>query len=133
MIAQGFFLLSINLFPQINIDKVLCENRKNPLGIDIDKPKFTWVLSSRERSKKQSAYQIQVSSKNDDFDEQLIWDSGKTNSNRSVTVPYGGPELHSLKRYYWRTKVWDEKGKPSKMEFSRYVADGNIEPNRLES
>ena len=112
--VQGFLLVSTALFPQVNIDKMFCENRENPLGIDSSNPKLTWVLSSSQRNKQQSAYQIQVSSKEGDFKNAVVWDSDKVISNQSVRVPYVGPELRSLQKYYWRVKVWDEKGKSSK-------------------
>ena len=114
LITQGFFLWSAAVFSQVSIDKMLCENRENPLGVDILKPKLTWVLSSGDRNKKQSAYQIQVSANEGGFNGELVWDSDKKTSDRSVRVSYDGPELNSLQKYYWRVKVWDEAGKPSK-------------------
>ena len=114
LITQGLFFWSACVFAQVSIDKMLCENRENPLGIDVPKPKLSWVLASDKRNKKQSAYQIQVSNVAGDFKEALVWDSDKTESDQSVRVTYNGPELSSLQQYYWRVKVWDEKGKPSK-------------------
>lgn len=114
LITQGVFLWSTYAFSQVSIDKMLCENRENPLGIDALRPKLSWVLSSQERNKKQSAYQIQVSTIAGDFNRALVWDSNKTDSDQSVRVTYDGPGLNSLQHYYWRVKVWDEKGKPSK-------------------
>ena len=109
-ITQGVFLWSTCVFSQVSIDKMLCENRENPLGIDALRPKLSWALSSRERNKKQSAYQIQVSTIAGDFNRALVWDSNKKDSNQSVRVTYDGPKLNSLQYYYWRVKVWDEKG-----------------------
>ncbi|MEC7265332.1 MAG: family 78 glycoside hydrolase catalytic domain [Bacteroidota bacterium] len=114
LFVLGFLLVSTTLFSQVNIDKMFCENRENPLGIDSRNPEFTWVLSSDGKNKKQLAYQIQVSSKEGNFGNTLVWDSDKVTSDQSVRVPYAGPELFSLQKYYWRVKVWDEKGKPSK-------------------
>ncbi|MDG3581210.1 alpha-L-rhamnosidase [Galbibacter pacificus] len=107
-------LFCLPTFSQINVDQLLAENRVNPLGIDNLRPKLTWVLSSGEKSKTQSAYQIQVSNDRTGFNNDLIWDSDKVTSNQSVRIMYQGPEMKSLKKYYWRVRVWDEKGKVSK-------------------
>ncbi|MCX2678621.1 family 78 glycoside hydrolase catalytic domain [Galbibacter sp. EGI 63066] len=111
-----FFIIALfcaPVFSQIKIDRLLCENRVNPMGIDKIQPKFTWILTSEEKNKTQSAYQIQVSNTADDFDDGLVWDSEKVNSDRSVHVQYTGSVLKSLEKYYWRVRVWDEKGKAS--------------------
>ena len=84
LIAHGFFLWTTCILGQISIYGTLCENCENPLGIDIQKPKFSWVLSSDGRDKRQSAYRIQVSAKEEDFGEQLVRDSGKVASDQSV-------------------------------------------------
>ncbi|MBC9797154.1 alpha-L-rhamnosidase [Sinomicrobium weinanense] len=106
--------LSVPLFSQvISIDRLFCENRENPLGIENINPKLTWVLSSDGRNKKQSAYQVQVSENPDNFTENLIWDSKKVKSGQSVHVAYQGDELNALDKYYWRVKVWDENNKSS--------------------
>ena len=36
---------SIYIFLLVSIDKFLCENGENPLGINIIKPKLSWVLT----------------------------------------------------------------------------------------
>lgn len=42
-----------------------------------------------------------------------IWDSGKVYSDQSVFVAYQGEALQSRVRYFWRVKVWDERGAES--------------------
>ena len=86
-----------------------CEYRENPLGLDAQPPHLSWQSDSPDRNWKQSAYQILVSSSLDALrsGQADIWDSGKTNSDESVDVPYKGPGLQSRKRYYWKVRVWD--------------------------
>ena len=113
-VVYVFLSLSFSGFSQsITVSHILVENRKNPIGVDIPKPKFTWVLASDKQNVKQSAYQIQVS-ETADFSNKLLWDSQRQSSDQSVHVVYNGPELASLKTYYWRVKVWDQTKKASK-------------------
>ncbi|UOB18099.1 alpha-L-rhamnosidase [Abyssalbus ytuae] len=97
---------------QIKTEHLYCENKTNPIGVDNVNPELTWILSSQKQNKKQSAYQIQVS-ENSSFTSSIIWNSNKVNSEQSVGITYQGPDLKSLTKYFWRVKVWDEKGKSS--------------------
>ncbi|MBT4502849.1 MAG: hypothetical protein HOC74_34265, partial [Gemmatimonadetes bacterium] len=45
--------------------ELTCEYAVNPLGIDIPKPRFGWLLTSSERDVMQSAYRILVASSED--------------------------------------------------------------------
>ncbi|MAZ27470.1 MAG: alpha-L-rhamnosidase [Cytophagaceae bacterium] len=109
---------------QITAETLLTENRERPLGLDNPNPKFTWLLASAKNGKSQSAYQVQVSTDGASFSKGIIWDSDKIESNQSVRVAYAGAELLSLKRYYWRVRVWDEKGKSSKWSENSYFETG---------
>ena len=89
-----------------------CEYLENPLGIDMAKPRFFWVLGHTERGQVQTAYQILVStvaqaSAGD------IWDSGKVASAKSVQIAFAGKALESRKTYYWKVKSWDREGRES--------------------
>ena len=74
-----------------------CENRDEPHGIDVAKPRLSWMLDAGQ----QSAYQVVVEG---------VWDSGKVASDQSVAVEYAGPDLKSQTRYDWRVRVWDKEG-----------------------
>jgi len=39
-----------------------CEYLTNPLGIDVAKPRLSWVMESGERGQRQTAYQVLVAS-----------------------------------------------------------------------
>lgn len=98
-------------YAQVKVDGLLCENRTNPVGMDVTTPRFNWKLLSDKRNVLQTAYRVQVS-------ESLafhghIWDSGRVNSDSSVFVSYKGQALQSGKKYYWRVQVWDNTGKSS--------------------
>ena len=89
-----------------------CEYRENPLGIDAPSPHLSWQSDSPERNWKQIAYQILVASSLEVLrsGHPDIWDSGKSNAEDSVDIPYKGPALESRKRYYWKVRVWDKAG-----------------------
>ena len=90
-----------------------CEYAESPL-IDIQNPRLTWVNANEDQIKgaAQSAYQIQVALGKADF-KNLVWDSGKVNSDESAFIEYAGEQLSSRSSYFWRVKVWDENGKSS--------------------
>ena len=108
-----FFIIPTNA-QKIAINKILCENRTNPIGIDNLTPNFTWILTSSKRNVRQSAFQIQVSQNKILSKSNIFWDSGKVQSEQSVHIMYSGPKLLSSKKYYWRVRVWDQNGTASK-------------------
>jgi alpha-L-rhamnosidase len=91
-----------------------CESLTTPLGMDVQKPLLSWKLQDPRDGAKQTAYEIQVGSR-----EALlldgkpdVWDSGRVQSDDSIGVAYEGPALISSKRYFWRVLIWDQDGKP---------------------
>ena len=90
-----------------------CEYRENPLGIDVTKPRLSWVTEERShesgvRGLRQTAYQVLVASsgellKNDQGD---LWDSGKVESDESLNVEYKGKAVKSGQGCYWKVRVW---------------------------
>lgn len=95
-------------FAQVKIQHLLTENLSNPIGIDVQQPRFSWQLVSDKRNVAQTAYEIIVSA-----DKGPLWKSGKVVSNQSVQVTYAGAALQSGKKYTWELRVWDNNGKPS--------------------
>ncbi|MEQ4481392.1 family 78 glycoside hydrolase catalytic domain [Cohnella silvisoli] len=92
------------------------EHRDNPQGIDASSPRLGWKLVSEGRAKVQRAYRILVAGSRERLSagEGDVWDSGKVASGQSTHVAYGGQPLSSGKAYYWKVRVWDEKGVPSR-------------------
>ena len=99
----------------VAVKELRCEYRINPLGIDIVKPRLSWIMESNQRGQVQSAYQILVA----DSEEKLrrnkgeLWDSGKVESGKSNQVVYEGEPLKSRMRCYWKVRVWGKEGKSS--------------------
>jgi alpha-L-rhamnosidase len=93
---------------EITLQQLRCEYKTNPMGIDVRKPRLSWVLASTRRGVKQSAYQIRVMDGQDE-----LWDSGKVFSDQSIQVPYDGLALRSGQRCAWQARIWDETDRPS--------------------
>jgi len=105
------------LHAEIQPYKLVCEYKVNPLGIDVLNPRLSWMLSSdpADRNVIQTAYQVQVCLDKATFNSSnLVWESGKIISDQSTHIVYNGLPVVSLKRYYWRIKYWDNKGRESK-------------------
>lgn len=94
--------------------------RINPMGIDNSIPVFSWQMSSDQNDKSQSAYRIIVWEHGTEDEEitnksreisNYVWDSGKVESDLSVSIPYEGEELKPQTRYDWTVEVWDEDDK----------------------
>jgi alpha-L-rhamnosidase len=100
------------------IGNLTCEYRKNPLGIDVVSPRFSWQLQTDRRGAKQTAYHILAASSEALLQEGKadVWDSSKQESDQSVHVTYAGRKLTSRQRVYWKVTVWDEIGAANESE-----------------
>ncbi len=90
-----------------------CEYLNNPMGIDVARPRLSWIMESRERGARQTAFQILVASSPDKLKEGQadLWDTGKVESDQSIHVAYNGVGLVSRARCWWKVRVWNEDGR----------------------
>ena len=107
-----FFIFNFTTAQNLSIENLRCEYKTNPVGIDEMQPRFSWELRSDERDVMQTAYQIKVGKTQNELEKgkNLVWDSGKINSDQSIHVEYAGKKLESRQRYFWQVEVWDNKG-----------------------
>jgi alpha-L-rhamnosidase len=105
-----------------------CEYLVNPLGIDTQKPRFTWQMIDSKMGAGQSAYRIIVG-----MDSAAVaggsgdvWDSGKIRSEQNL-VKYDGKKLEPFTRYYWSVQIWNEKGDRSAMSKTAFFETGLME------
>ncbi|NLX05480.1 MAG: family 78 glycoside hydrolase catalytic domain [Phycisphaerae bacterium] len=96
--------------------RLRCEYLIDPVGIDAVTPRLSWVLQSEERGQRQTAWQVLVGSRPDVLSEDRgdLWDSGKVDSDRTSHVEYAGGPLVSRMRCFWKVRVWDKVGRPSR-------------------
>ena len=122
----SIWLLPLNkVVAQVSLQNTTCEMLTNPLGIDVQKPRFAWHIISKERNVMQTAYQVLVSSSIEKLNanEGDLWDSEKVNSAESIHVNYTGKELKSRLKAYWKVKVWTTAG-PSEWSTNNYFSMG---------
>lgn len=115
LLALTAILLSFNVFskPQLSVGNLTCESKTDPLGIEAEHPRLSWIITSAARDTRQSAYHVLVSDNREllRLDEGNIWDSKVVKSDRSIKVEYAGAPLSPEKKYYWKVKVMDQTGK----------------------
>ena len=113
----AFVLLIVSLILQAaEVENLRCEYLVNPLGVDAASPRLSWVIVSSKRGDLQRSCQIIVSSSLELLakDEGDLWNTGKLESDKSIQVKYQGKPLQSRIKYYWKVRVWDVNGEPSK-------------------
>jgi hypothetical protein len=89
-----------------------CEFSVDPLGIDVPKPRLSWILSSDDRGRRQSAWQVLVASSAEalDADRGDLWDSGRIASDQTTGIRYSGIALSSSQRVVWKVRAWGGNG-----------------------
>ncbi|SDK18703.1 alpha-L-rhamnosidase [Pedobacter sp. ok626] len=97
-----------------------CEYLNNPIGLDMQRPRLSWIIADSRKGAVQKAYQIQVSvdSLNLALGIADLWDSGRVNSDQTNNVLFSGKALQPRTKYYWRVLVWDmnnQQSVPSKI------------------
>jgi alpha-L-rhamnosidase len=103
-----FFRLAFSQNVEISHLKTDCQS--NPLGLDDSVPEFSWILQSNERGIEQTAYEILVSDDQLKLDVGNYWQSGKISGNKTFAIHYSGKPLHSFTRYFWKVRIWNQKG-----------------------
>lgn len=86
------------------------EHLTNPIGIDIVNPRFFWKCEGGIR---QSAYEI-VCRKvcREDEEGEIIWSTGKCESDKMTYIAYAGKPLASGEKVDWSVRLWDENDEP---------------------
>lgn len=105
---------------------LLVNGVSNPLAIDRNATRFTWMSKDGGRGERQTAYQILVASnlKGLAAGKANGWDSDKVVSDRSASVEYGGKPLPPAKRFWWKVRIWDQTGEPSDYSEPNYFDTG---------
>jgi len=101
---------------ELSFQKLTTNSKENPQALESENPLFSWIIKVEGLNKSQSAYHVLVASSEDKLNDHTanIWNSGKVNSEKSAYVQYKGEALKAMQTYFWKVKIWDEKGTPSK-------------------
>ncbi|MBN1419410.1 MAG: hypothetical protein JXP34_11580, partial [Planctomycetes bacterium] len=107
-----------------------CEYHVEPLGIDVAKPRLSWIVKARGRGQVQSAYRILVASSPMALVEDRgdLWDTGKVASDRTSQIAYEGKPLGSRAACCWKVRVWDGDDRPSKWSMPARWTMGLLAP-----
>ena len=114
-----FFCFSCNKekpsIASISFDKLLVNSKENPSTIESENPSFSWIINTDGFNKSQTAYHILVASSKDKLTEEDadLWNSNKVDNSKSAFVKYNGSALEAMQEYFWKVKIWDEKGASS--------------------
>ena len=108
------------------VKQLICEYHTNPIGIDVLKPRLSWQIQSDGQDVMQTAYEIKVTDQSSKGN--LLWSSGKVESQQSVNVVYEGPALKSMQRVYWQVRIWDNQKKVTAWSEPAYWEMGILEP-----
>lgn len=104
----------------MNIYDLRTEYCKNPIGLDIRNPRFSWKMDSDEENTKQKSFRIIVKSK-----EKTVWDISEE-TEQSVLVRYEGEDLLAETKYQVYIEVTDNHGNKAQgnMEFETGIFSG---------
>jgi alpha-L-rhamnosidase len=112
-LLAALLLAPLAALPAADVTNLRCEYLNNPLGIDVLKPRLSWVSEagsqeSEVRGQRQTAYQVLVASAPELLakDKGDLWDSGKVESDQSIQVEYVGKPLTSGMRCFWKVRGW---------------------------
>ena len=108
--------------PGIKFEKLLLEYAVDPINIDVQHPRFSWIISSEQRNQQQTAYKIMVASSQKLLLDQKpdLWDSGKVGSHETIQHEYEGSNLRSNTNYFWKIIFWDKSGKPQESHVAKF-------------
>ena len=109
-----FIVCTISHTQVLSVKDLTIDHKKDPVGIEVLQPRFSWKIEGPVRNIMQTAYSIRVATDEKFSSAKIIWQSGKVQSDQSILVPYNGPELKSGQRYYWQVKITDNKKNESK-------------------
>lgn len=84
---------------------VTIEYKNEPIGLIVEKPRFSWKLSSEQENTFQKFYQIKISDR-----DTTVWETGRVESEQSVLVEYVGEKLQDETTYDVMISVEDNHG-----------------------
>lgn len=99
--------------------RLKCNGKYNPCYVSKRELWFQWNMTCEKNGDSQSAYQIRVKKEG-----QVIWDSGRTESEECTYLPYQGSFLSSAETYCWEVKLWNGEGKEGPWSEENYFITG---------
>lgn len=133
-LAATALLLSFTTLPSwagCSLYGLTCEQLPTPVGIDSERPRFSWKISSDTRGFHQKAYRIMVATTPGLLNRNRpdVWDSGTVRSDSSIMVAYRGAQLQSATRYYWKVMIKGSDGSSSAYSAIQHFTTGLYTPS----
>ncbi|MCI8466048.1 MAG: family 78 glycoside hydrolase catalytic domain [Lachnospiraceae bacterium] len=103
--------------------RVFCEYMQNPVGIDMEHPRFSWLAEGGKPVGGQRSYRILVAKSEGDLKDKtsLVWDSGEQISGDRLNIPYAGEKLETAETYYFQVLLTDLEGETFASETGTFV------------
>ena len=117
------------LDPVWRIDRMTCEYRVNPLGMDETHPRFAWAFRSGRRNQYQFAYHVLVASSPEKLEDNTvdIWNSGSIASPENINCMYAGKPLAPFTRYFWKIKAINQDGQETPWSSTAWFETGMLQ------
>jgi len=115
MVKQKEQAVSIASGGSIRVEGLTANGMRDPEICRRERPDLGWRLSAEGTGRtgvRQTAYQIRAAVRTGAAEPNL-WDSGRIDSDASVSVRYDGPMPAAGGTVRWRVRVWDERNEPS--------------------
>jgi len=113
IVVCALLVLCSQAWGGLRVSQLRCEYLENPLGIDVSRPRLSWILESDERGVRQEAFQVIVAGTVTGLSsgKGVLWNSGRLESDETLDVRYDGRALQSEERVFWKVIVWDQDGR----------------------
>ncbi|MDQ3541594.1 MAG: family 78 glycoside hydrolase catalytic domain, partial [Chloroflexota bacterium] len=102
----------------------------NPIGITVEHPRLSWIVTSDQRDQRQRAYRILVASERTMLDQDSgdLWDSGRVDSDETAQITYEGTPLLVRQRAWWKVQSWNQDDVPSPWSEIAHWEAGLLKP-----
>lgn len=118
----SFLACAISALAGVRTNNLTIEGRLNPTGLDEAHPRLGWQIDTDRQDVNQTAYHVLVAESPALLKENKadIWDSGIVKSDSSQWIAWKGGALQPNKEYFWKVKVYTDKGESPWSDISKW-------------
>ena len=104
ILLSALILSACNQTINLNLTKLAVEQQNVNQAIATSTPRFSWNYDADAENVLQTSYRVIVASTKEKAENNQgdLWDSGVTDSQQMLYIPYGGKALQSRDRAYWK-------------------------------
>ncbi|RVU01019.1 alpha-rhamnosidase [Mucilaginibacter limnophilus] len=99
----------LSVLSAASVSNLRTEYLTNPIGLDTEHPRLTWMLNDNRQGAKQTAYCILVGTDSLSVlsGRGNFWSTAKITTS-DILVVYHGKALTPYTKYYWKVELWDK-------------------------